>query len=237
MERHGIDRPGFVWAKIDIPGDKDLWAISVHFKASSGATNEARRDSQAKQILALIAANVPAADYLVIGGDFNTTSRTEDCINTLSVANQNPPSPQSPGVFITTGPWPVDQAGDGDTNASRGSPYDWVIPDADLNARKTTLVIGSNSFPNGLVFDSRVYSPLSQVAPVLASDSGAPAMQHMAVMRAFLIPVVTNAAPVIASAAKTSPLETAPDSYQIVRAASTNLSVTATDSARPWRES
>ena len=26
----------FVWARLDIPGDKDLWVISVHLKASSG---------------------------------------------------------------------------------------------------------------------------------------------------------------------------------------------------------
>ena len=220
----------FAWARIDIPGDKDLWAISVHFKASSGSTNATRRNNQANQLLGYIAANIPAADYLVVGGDFNTYSRTEACIDTLSIANQ-PSAPEPAGVFITTSPWPVDQAGDGDTNAGRSSPYDWVIPDANLNALKTPLVIGSNSFPNGLVFDSRVYSPLSQVSPVLEGDSGASGMQHMAVMRAFLIPVSANAPPVIASAAKTNSLEIAPDLYQIVRAASTGLSVTATDDA------
>lgn len=214
----------FVWARIDIPGDKDLWAISVHLKASNSSADRARRDNQANQLLSYIATHVPASDYLVIGGDFNTYSRTEDCINTLSVANTASP----PGVFITTGPWPADQAGVSGTNAGRGSPYDWVIPDADLDARKTPLVISGNTFANGLVYDSRVTTPYAFLPdPVLSGDSGATGMQHMAVMRAFLIP--TNAAPAIASAAKTSPLETAPDLYQIVRAASTALSVTATD--------
>ncbi len=218
----------FVWARIDIPGDKDLWAISVHLKASSDSAT--RRNNEAKQLLRLIAANIPAADYLVIGGDFNTGSRTEACINTLSVANQSPTPPEMPGVFITTSPWPADQAGDGDTNASRGSPYDWVIPDADLNARATPLVIGTRTFTNGLVYDSRVTVPYAFLpTPILSGDSDAAAMQHMAVMRAFLIPVAANTAPVIASAARTSPLETAPDLYQIVRAASTSLSVTVTD--------
>ena len=35
----------FVWARIDLPGDKNLLAVSVHFKASSGSTNETRRNN------------------------------------------------------------------------------------------------------------------------------------------------------------------------------------------------
>lgn len=178
----------YVWAKIDIPGDKDLWAVSVHISSGGGAS---QRDEEAGEIKTYIQTLVPAGDFLVLGGDFNTNSRSEACITTLS------------SVVVTSGPYPVDQAGDGDTNNSRGNPFDWVMPDADLNALKTSLVIGSNTFPNGLVFDSRVYSPLSQVSPVLVTDSNnlypngtMTNMQHMAVMRAFLIP--TNDPPVIA---------------------------------------
>ncbi len=208
----------FVWAKIDIPGDKDLWAISVHLKASSGDSSQ--RNNQASKLISYINnAQIPAADYLVIGGDFNTYSRTEACIRTLSP------------IFVTGSPWPVDQSGDGDTNSARDNPYDWVIPDAELNARKTTLVIGANSFPNGLVFDSRDYSPLSAVSPIQQRDSGASGMQHMAVMRAFLIP--TNAAPLIVNAANSSSTETVadPDVYEIVRGKSVGVSVLATDDA------
>lgn len=181
----------FAYAKIDIPGDKNLWAISVHLKASNGSSDLSQRNSQASQLVAYINANIPAVDYLVIGGDFNTYSRSEACVTTLA------------SVFATGSPWPADQAGDGDTNSGRSEPYDWVIPDAELNARKTTLVVGTNSFPNGLVFDSRKYTPLSAVAPILVTDSSSTYpggsltnMQHMAVMRAFLIPV--NNPPVIA---------------------------------------
>ena len=174
----------YVWARIDIPGDKDLWAVSVHLSSGGGAT---QRNVEAGEIRGFIQARVPAADYLVLGGDFNTNTRTETCVTTLS------------SVVITSGPYPVDLAGDPDTNAAREKPYDWVTADADLHARRTTLVIGSRSFPDGLVFDSRVYTPLSEVSPVLSGDSGATNMQHMAVMRAFLIP--TNAPPVIAQGA------------------------------------
>lgn len=170
----------YVWAKIDIPGDKHLWAVSVHFSSGGGSS---QRNAEATEIRNCIYANVPAADYLVFGGDLNTDNRGEACVGTLSA------------VVVTAGPYPVDQTNDPDTNSSRGKPYDWVIPDADLDARKTTLILGSNSFPDGLVFDSRVFSPLAAVAPVQFSDSAAVNMHHMAVMRAFLIP--TNELPVI----------------------------------------
>jgi len=175
----------FAWAKIDIPGDKNLWVISVHLKASSGSTNSTQRNTQAGQILSYInAANIPSTDYMVIGGDFNTYSRTEDCIKTLS------------STFVTGSPWPVDQSNNENTNAGRSEPYDWVIPDSELNALKTPLIVGSKTYSNGLVFDSRVYSPLADVSPVLITDSGATNMQHMAVIRAFTIPS-SNTTPVI----------------------------------------
>lgn len=168
----------FVWAKLDIPGETDLWTISVHLKASGGSSKV--RNRQAEALVQVIQNHIPADDYVVLGGDLNTTSRTESCLTKLAE------------VFFTEGPWPVDQAGDGDTNAKRTSPYDWVIPDKKLHALATPLVIGTNSFPNGLVFDSRIFTPLADVPPILVTDSGAPQMQHMAVMRAFLIPVVPS---------------------------------------------
>lgn len=170
----------FMWARIDIPGAKDLWVISVHLLTTSASN----RNTEASQILSYIAAQgIPAADYVALGGDFNTTSRTEACINTLS------------SYFTTSGPFPVDQAGNGNTNANRNSPYDWVLADSDLHAVRTSVILGASTFANGLVFDSRVYSPLP--SPVLSGDSGASGMQHMAVVRDFLIP--STSAPAIPS--------------------------------------
>jgi endonuclease/exonuclease/phosphatase family metal-dependent hydrolase len=166
-----ISNRDYAWARIDIPGNRHLWVVSVHLKASEGSTQNA----QAQAIVAYVQANVPQGDYLVIGGDFNTSSRGASAINTFSQ------------VVVTGAPWPVDQSGDGDTNASRAKPYDWVLAGPDFDALETSVVIGSNSFPNGLVFDSRVYSPLSDVAPVQSGDSGASNMQHMAVIRDFLV--------------------------------------------------
>jgi endonuclease/exonuclease/phosphatase family metal-dependent hydrolase len=171
----------FVWARIDLPGDMNLLAVSVHLKASSDSAS--RRQAQAVQLAGYIAGEKKATDHVVIGGDFNTYSRTESCVTALS------------STVVTTAPWPADQAGNTNTNSGQSSPYDWVMPSSSLAAFSTPLVIAPNTHTNGLVFDSRDYTPLSAVTPVQSTDSGATGMQHMAVMRAFLIP--TNEAPVI----------------------------------------
>jgi hypothetical protein len=77
------------------------------------------------------------------------------------------------------------------TNASRAKPYDQVLPGDDLSLLEIPVSISGHTFTyaEGLVFDSRVFTPLSAVAPVLAGDSGATGMQHMAVIRDFLVPV------------------------------------------------
>lgn len=162
----------FLWARIDVPGSIDLWAVSVHLKMSTAAT----RDDEAKILAAAIQGTVPAGDYVAIGGDLNTDARTETAITDLAA------------VTVTSGPYPADQNGTDGTNASRARPYDWLVASPALDAAKTTLVQGASMYPNGLVFDSRVYTPLTEVAPVQAGDSAAPGMQHMAVVRDFVLP-------------------------------------------------
>jgi endonuclease/exonuclease/phosphatase family metal-dependent hydrolase len=162
----------FAFARIDIPGPVDLWAVSVHLLTSGASV----RNTEATQLVSFIKQNIPAGDYLVIGGDFNTDARTEACISTLSQ------------VVVTSGSFPADRNGNSNTNATRSKPYDWVLADADLNAFKTSTLIGGSTFTNGLVADTRVYSPLSEISPALASDSGSTNMQHMGVIRDFLVP-------------------------------------------------
>jgi endonuclease/exonuclease/phosphatase family metal-dependent hydrolase len=162
----------FAYARIDIPGDHDFWAISVHL-LTSGAS---RRSAQATAIVNAIKSNVPADDYVAIGGDFNTKSRTEGCVQTLG------------RVFKVTGPWPVDTHNNGDTSSNRNDPYDWVLVSPALDALQTPAQVGGLSFPSGLVFDSRTFDPIGNVAPVRRGDSGASNMQHMAVVRDFALP-------------------------------------------------
>ncbi len=160
----------FSWAQIDVPGPVDLWAVSVHLHTGG------KRPAQATALVNYVNQNVPAGAYLVIGGDFNSSSRTEPAMTTLSQ------------VVRTAGPYPVDQSNNQDTNANRNSPYDWVAVDEDLHAHQVPVVIGASQFDAGLVFDSRVYQPLSDVSPVLVGDSAATGMQHMAVVKDFLLP-------------------------------------------------
>jgi endonuclease/exonuclease/phosphatase family metal-dependent hydrolase len=162
----------FSWARIDVPGPKDLWVVSVHLLTSDAAT----RNTEATNLTNFIKANIPTSDYLAIGGDFNTSSRTESCLTTFSQ------------VVSTASPYPADRNGNTNTNASRGSPYDHVLVDSDLRAYQVATVIGSSSFSAGLVADTRVYSPISEISPALSTDSGASNMQHMAIVKDFSIP-------------------------------------------------
>jgi endonuclease/exonuclease/phosphatase family metal-dependent hydrolase len=162
----------FAWARIDVPGPKDLWVVSVHLLTTSSSI----RNTEATNLVNLIKANIPTGDYLAIAGDFNTSSRTESCLTTFSQ------------VVTTSGPYPADRNGNTNTNASRASPYDHVLVDSDLRAYQTATVIGSSSFSAGLVADTRVYSPISEISPALSTDSGSTNMQHMAVIKDFVIP-------------------------------------------------
>ncbi len=175
------------WAHIDLPGPNDLWAVSVHLLTSGAA----ERQSEATALVKYLQANVPANDYVVIGGDFNVGSRTEGAVKTLD------------STVVTTGPWPVDAKGNGNTNAGRNKPYDWVLVSPGLSALAVPTVIGSHTFNDGFVADTRVFTPIAELAPALASDSSAPSMQHMGVVRDFDLGVVVQ--PPDASVSVTSP--------------------------------
>lgn len=161
----------FVYARIDVPGPVNLWAVSVHL-LTTGATE---RSTEATQLLGYVQSKVPAGDYLVIGGDFNTDTTSEPALVTLSA------------VVDTSAPWPADQSGNTNSSINRNHPHDYVLPGPSLDARKTPVVIGADRFPAGLVFDSRVFTPLGDVAPIVAGDSGATGMQHMPVVRDFMV--------------------------------------------------
>ena len=166
-----VDNRNFVWARIDVPGDADLWAISVHF-LSSGSS---KRTAEANALLNHIAGAIPPADLIVLGGDLNTTSRTEGAITALA------------SLFDTASPYPADHNNNGMTNEPRNEPYDWVLADSELSAFEIPVTIGQSVFSAGAVIDTRVYTPLSEIAPAQQGDSGAPSMQHMAVVKDFHI--------------------------------------------------
>ncbi|MEO6184456.1 MAG: endonuclease/exonuclease/phosphatase family protein [Verrucomicrobiota bacterium] len=176
----GVNDRGFAWVQIDLPGTNDLYVVSVHLKASSGTTNENRRTAEANELTSLIATNFPTNAWIIVAGDMNLFSETEGAIIKFK-------------TFLSDSPVPADQSGDQDTNAGRNERYDRVLLSFSLTNRLTNVVLVSQIFSNGLVFDSRVYNPLSNVPPVLATDSGVSNMQHMAVVKDFKIDyTITN---------------------------------------------
>lgn len=162
----------YVWAQIDLPGDKDLWAVSVHFLTTSASD----RAKEGAELVAKLKAKVPASDYLVIGGDLNTRTRGEAVFSNLGA------------LVVTSSPYPADRKNNTNTNAGRDRPYDHVLVDKDLKALQVPVVIGSSSFTGGLVADTRVYSPIYELSPAKATDSGASGMQHMAIVKDFALP-------------------------------------------------
>lgn len=204
-----VSNRDFAWARIDVPGPNDLYAVSVHLLSTSSSNRNAEAQALVNTYIPSLA--MPAGSYLVLGGDFNTGSRSESCISTFS------------GTFVTASPYPVGQDGDPDTNAGRNSPYDWVLPNPTLNAIKTSTAYGSFLYANGLVFDTRNFTQAqlnSSFTPALVADSDASNMQHMAVVRTFLIPsttpvtngdnaalTVTNRAPATSAVNVTIPMQ------------------------------
>jgi endonuclease/exonuclease/phosphatase family metal-dependent hydrolase len=161
---------GFAWAQIDVPGTNDLYVVSVHLLTSSASA----RSSEAANLKTLIQSNFPSNAWIVVAGDFNTDTRTES--TTMTTFDS----------YLSDNPIPADNNGNSNTSQNRNHPHDYVLPSFSLTNFETATVFPSHSFPNGLVFDSTVYTPLSDVPPVQFTDSTN--AQHMAVMKDFLIP-------------------------------------------------
>lgn len=162
------------WARIDVPGPADLWVVSVHLLTS----NPANRNTQGNAIINNLNSMIPATDWVLVGGDLNTDTRD---------AGQEPVFNTFASRLVVAGPFPIDQNGNPNTNLNRGKPYDQVLPSPCLRALQVPTVIGASVYPVGAVIDTRVYTPLSEIAPAQFGDSSAPSMQHMGVLRDFLI--------------------------------------------------
>ena len=161
----------FAWATVDLPGPRDLHVVSVHFKSGETWFQKKGRQRQAAALVEYIRrAKWPADDYFVIAGDLNTVSRNEPIFKVLS-------------RFVSDRRHPADQQGDKDTNIPRQQCYDYVLPNPALEARQVPVELGGLSFPDGLVFDSRLWSPPPE--PIRPGDSAEEGLQHLAVMKRF----------------------------------------------------
>ncbi|MFC1888200.1 endonuclease/exonuclease/phosphatase family protein [Thermodesulfobacteriota bacterium] len=160
----------FAWAVIDIPGTIDLQVVSIHLKSGSG--DAGIRSNQATAIKAYVANYFDPGHFIAVGGDLNIYNTSESAMDTFRT------------FLAADNHIPVDQDGNANTSEPRSKPYDWVMPNALLDAIHTTFTVGTDLFPEGLVFDSWVY-PAPLPSPILYGDSHVTGMQHMAVMKAY----------------------------------------------------
>ena len=181
-----ISNRALLWAVVDIPGDKDIFAVSVHLHTSPASDQTTAALVIVDEIAKLKKAD-PDKYYYVVGGDFNGATSVSS-----SGFGKN-------DTFYVNGPHPVDENGDEETNANRNKHYDYVLADYPLHEFQVPTVFYSSKDPaktkiyeNGLVFDTRVYtqSVLDEYfSPAKTSDSSASQMQHMAVVKDFLIEI------------------------------------------------
>lgn len=167
-----VSNRAFVWAKIDLPGPRDLFAVSVHFLTA----NASSRQNQANDLRAQLEKVGSPDDYIVVGGDMNTSSFSEPAFRELApmVSHGNR--------------FPADGNGNHNTNRARKKPFDQVLLSAPLQRAQVPTELGGVTFPDGLVFDTRAFPKLDSVPPARRADSDAPEMQHMAVIRDIALP-------------------------------------------------
>ena len=211
----GVNDRGFAWARIDLPGTNDLYVVSIHLKASSGSDNPSRRTAEATNLVNLIHSNFPANAWIVVAGDCNIYDASEGAYLCLSTNFSDSPIPAD-----------AETGGDADTNAGRSERYDYVFPSKSLSSHLVATTFASHTFAKGLVFDSAVYSPLSDVPPVQSGDSHVSNMQHMGVMRTFNVTYyVTN------YVANPPSITSDPQSQTVAQGSNVTFSVTAVGTA------
>ena len=183
-----VTNRSFVWAVIDIPGDIDLQVVSIHLKAGDSTDDRQTREAEAGQLKGYVEANFDDNKYIIVGGDLNLQYDGEPPFSTFS------------SYLDAADHRPRDRTGDVNTNSTgppRTKPYDWIMPNELLDNHHTTIYIGSDfqSFPEGIVFDSEIFTSLETVPPIEFEDSRQSGCTHMAVMKAFDIASLPTPAP------------------------------------------
>ncbi len=163
---------GFDWAVIDIPGENELLALSIHLK--SGESSGSVRARETAALVELIKDKREEGWYLIVGGDFNTYNRDEECVKNLSE------------ILKTDVPHPSDDRNSNSSN-DRRKPYDWLLTDSNLDTLQIPVTVGSMTSEHGHLFDTRRHSDFSDLSPIEQGDSAVSGMQHMALIKEFKI--------------------------------------------------
>ena len=174
------------WAIIDIPGDVELYAISVHLSTDGG-----EQTAPAKMIAQKIAAHKqanPGEYYYTVGGDFNGSTAVR-AFGTNGAFVTSDPKPESEKCRRSKSSYKCTN-----TNHGRTKHYDWILESSNLSKlRVTTKLCKDNNsdclnYPKGLVFDTREYINKSDyISPARLNDSTDTYMQHMAIIKDFEI--------------------------------------------------
>ena len=165
---------GYDAAIVDIPGPKDMLVVSLHLYTKASSNMKSQIDEYPAVFDFIQQIRNTGDYYVVVGGDFNSSS--SQYVNLYWSS-----------LLATDVTYPRDHLGNYNTNAARRRHYDWILVDRDFQQFSVPTKVGNQIFPHGYVLDSRVHSPLSEIAPVRAEDSAAANFQHMPVVRDFII--------------------------------------------------
>ncbi|MBN2724314.1 MAG: endonuclease/exonuclease/phosphatase family protein [Deltaproteobacteria bacterium] len=171
------------WAEIDLPGNLDLFVVSVHLHTSP-STDQVIASSVIVDEVKIHMQENPGRFVYIVGGDFN-----------------GPASVSSEGfgrdeIFVVSDLFPVDDNDNFNTNSPRSSHYDFILGDSLITSMMTPVLVESTYtselkvYESGLVFDTRTFSQdiLDEFFfPALTTDSAATGMQHMAVIKDYII--------------------------------------------------
>ena len=144
---------------------RDLLVVSVHLRTD----RVVRRLEMAE--LAQYMDQGRGNSIVVLGGDFNGGSSN--------------PALEAAGTYLNlfSAP-PLNVRGTNATNAGLSKQLDVLLTGRDLEPWEVPITIGAKTFVHGVVFTSDM-APPEAVSPALPTDSQAPGMQHMAVVRDF----------------------------------------------------
>ncbi len=156
-----------------------VYCYMVHLKASSGATNETKRQQEAQAMMNHIVAMHPNAENIIIGGDFNFYASTEPAYYTItnnsSVSMYDPVN--RPGNWhnnstfadIHTQATRTTLLPDGGNNGGMDDRFDMFFVSSDLMTGTNRMVSIPSSYEvvgqDGNRFNQSVISPANQAVP------------------------------------------------------------------------
>lgn len=157
----------YAWARINVPGPRNLLVVSVHLRTKGGP-----RAIEEREIVEYMRGALKPDDIAVLGGDFNHD------------AQASPSLAGARSFLALSSPLPTNMDGRTTTSANLSKTLDHLFVGDALQRTERAITMDGRDYPHGLVFTSDMAAP-AEIAPVLPRDSFATSMQHMPVVRDF----------------------------------------------------